>query len=126
MVAELMACMAKNTRLSYCKVVEAIAETTAPLTPIEELLAKMPSKRELPPEPPIPAPKPEDVAQSEASKPRPLSPYSMYDDLKPPTSPTPTPSSSLDLQEKEQSKNSHLKKTPTSFSLHCVSKQCSF
>ncbi|XP_039139519.1 protein TIC 62, chloroplastic isoform X1 [Dioscorea cayenensis subsp. rotundata] len=114
-VAELMACMAKNTRLSYCKVVEAIAETTAPLTPMEELLAKIPSKRELPPEPPIPAPKPEDVVvQSEASKPRPLSPYSMYDDLKPPTSPTPTPSSSLDLQEKEQAKFTPQKHQPLS------------
>ncbi|KAJ0980340.1 hypothetical protein J5N97_008595 [Dioscorea zingiberensis] len=97
-VAELMACMAKNRSLSYCKVVEVIAETTAPLTPMEKLLAKIPSKRELPAEPlPDPVPtkihsKPEEVTQLEASKPRPLSPYTMYDDLKPPTSPTPTPS----------------------------------
>ncbi|KAM0951545.1 putative NAD(P)-binding domain, NAD(P)-binding domain superfamily, protein [Dioscorea sansibarensis] len=104
-VAELMACMAKNTRLSYCKVVEVIAETTAPLTPMEELLAKILSKRELPPEPPIPAPKPEAVVQSEASK---------YVDLKPPTSPTPTPSSSLDLQEKEQAKFTPQKQRPLS------------
>jgi hypothetical protein len=44
-VAELMAVMAKNCSLSYCKVVEVIAETTAPLTPMEELLAKIPSQR---------------------------------------------------------------------------------
>lgn len=37
--------MAKNRSLSYCKVVEVIAETTAPLTPMEELLAKIPSQR---------------------------------------------------------------------------------
>lgn len=40
-----MACMAKNRDLSYCKVVEVIAETTAPLTPMEELLKKIPSQR---------------------------------------------------------------------------------
>jgi hypothetical protein len=44
-VSELMAVMAKNRSLSYCKVVEVIAETTAPLTPMEELLAKIPSQR---------------------------------------------------------------------------------
>lgn len=44
-VAELMACMARNRSLSYCKVVEVIAETTAPLTPMEELLTKIPSQR---------------------------------------------------------------------------------
>lgn len=44
-VAELMACMAKNQKLSYCKIVEVIAETTAPLLPMEELLAKIQSKR---------------------------------------------------------------------------------
>lgn len=37
--------MAKNLSLSYCKVVEVIAETTAPLSPMEELLAKIPSQR---------------------------------------------------------------------------------
>lgn len=47
-VAELMAVMVKNLELSYCKVVEVVAETTAPLTPMEELLAKIPSKRPLP------------------------------------------------------------------------------
>lgn len=40
-----MACMAKNRSLSYCKVVEVVAETTAPLRPMEELLAKIPSQR---------------------------------------------------------------------------------
>lgn len=44
-VAELMAVMAKNRSLSYCKVVEVIAETTVPLTPMEELLKKIPSQR---------------------------------------------------------------------------------
>jgi len=40
-----MAFMAKNRGLSYCKVVEVIAETTAPSTPMDELLAKIPSQR---------------------------------------------------------------------------------
>lgn len=40
-----MAVMAKNRSLSYCKVVEVVAETTAPLTPMEDLLAKIPSQR---------------------------------------------------------------------------------
>jgi len=44
-VAELTAFMANNRGLSYCKVVEVIAETTAPLTPMDELLAKIPSQR---------------------------------------------------------------------------------
>ncbi|RVX12145.1 Protein TIC 62, chloroplastic [Vitis vinifera] len=44
-VAELIAFMAKNRGSSYCKVVEVIAETTAPLTPFGELLAKIPSQR---------------------------------------------------------------------------------
>ncbi|RDX85890.1 Protein TIC 62, chloroplastic, partial [Mucuna pruriens] len=39
-IAELMAVMAKNRDLSYCKIVE----TIAPLTPTEELLAKIPSQ----------------------------------------------------------------------------------
>lgn len=51
-VAELMAAMAKNPELSYCKIVEVIAETTAPLTPAEKLLVKIPSQR-----PYIPSPK---------------------------------------------------------------------
>lgn len=40
-----MAFMAKNPSLSYCKVIEVIAETTAPLTPMGELLEKIPSQR---------------------------------------------------------------------------------
>lgn len=44
-VAELMAFMAKNRKISYCKVVEVIAETTAPLLPMDELLSKIPSQR---------------------------------------------------------------------------------
>lgn len=40
-----MAVMAKNRDLSYCKIVEVIAETTAPLTPLEKLLPKIPSQR---------------------------------------------------------------------------------
>ncbi|XLS54743.1 hypothetical protein HN51_004498, partial [Arachis hypogaea] len=44
-VAELMAVMAKNPDLAYCKIVEVVAETTAPLTPREELLAKISSQR---------------------------------------------------------------------------------
>uniref|UniRef100_A0A2N9J6U9 NAD(P)-binding domain-containing protein n=1 Tax=Fagus sylvatica TaxID=28930 RepID=A0A2N9J6U9_FAGSY len=137
-VAELMAVMAKNRSLSYCKVVEVIAETTAPLTPMEDLLAKIPSQRAdiyspkyddlKPPVSPIPippvgqksinitnvVPKP-NTSDTETSatgmktgtietKPapeevpfkRPLSPYVVYDDLKPPTSPSPTvPTASL-------------------------------
>ena len=44
-MAELLACMAKNPSLSYCKVVEVVAETTAPLTPMEDLLTKIPPQR---------------------------------------------------------------------------------
>ncbi|RDX85886.1 Protein TIC 62, chloroplastic, partial [Mucuna pruriens] len=109
-IAELVAVMAKNRDLSYCKIVEAIAETTAPLTPMEELLAKIPSQR-----PYISSPKEPDTAavsvpdpsanvvaaepsvatQKEAAQPKPvanqpLSPYTVYDDLKPPTSPSPS------------------------------------
>ncbi|KAK8458738.1 hypothetical protein SEVIR_2G003700v4 [Setaria viridis] len=49
-VAELIGCMANNRRAAYCKVVEVIAETTAPLLPMEQLLAAIPSKREPPAE----------------------------------------------------------------------------
>ncbi|KAH9302896.1 hypothetical protein KI387_014479, partial [Taxus chinensis] len=42
-VAELIACMANNRQLSTNKVIEVIAETTAPLLPMEELLAKVSS-----------------------------------------------------------------------------------
>ncbi|XP_024637320.1 protein TIC 62, chloroplastic isoform X2 [Medicago truncatula] len=128
-VAELMAAMAKNPELSYCKIVEVIAETTAPLTPAEKLLAKIPSQRPYIPSPKVqepdtaavssPAPsanvteavpsiapqketeQPEPVAevpsitpQKETEQPKlvakqPLSPYTAYEDLKPPSSPSP-------------------------------------
>ncbi|KAL4279724.1 hypothetical protein GQ457_03G004160 [Hibiscus cannabinus] len=107
-VAELIACMAKNRSLSYCKVVEVVAETTAPLRPMEELLAKIPSKRadisstkesDTPTSAPAksiviekPATPKEEPAQEKAVETRPLSPYAAYDDLKPPSSPSPTPS----------------------------------
>nr|KYP66046.1 hypothetical protein KK1_012326 [Cajanus cajan] len=109
-IAELIAVMAKNRDLSYCKIVEAIAETTAPLTPMEELLAKIPSQR-----PYISSPKKPDIAAASVPDPssnvvaaepsvathqetaqpkpvakQPLSPYIVYDDLKPPTSPSPS------------------------------------
>ncbi|KAM6570237.1 hypothetical protein CsatB_018222 [Cannabis sativa] len=108
-VAELMASMAKNRDLSYCKVVEVVAETTAPLTPVEELLKTIPSDRpgSFPPkesgvvvEPDLPPPKSEEPKPSAVTEhvkpdeitPQPQSPYTAYEDLKPPTSPTPTPS----------------------------------
>ncbi|XP_022762385.1 protein TIC 62, chloroplastic [Durio zibethinus] len=110
-VAELMACMAKNRSLSFCKVVEVVAETTSPLRPMEELLAKIPSQRadiyseeSDTPVKPDPAPvksivteKPttpieKEPAQEKAVETRPLSPYAAYEDLKPPSSPSPTPS----------------------------------
>ncbi|XP_052171762.1 protein TIC 62, chloroplastic isoform X2 [Diospyros lotus] len=112
-VAELMAFMAKNRSLSCCKVVEVIAETTAPLTPLGDLLVKIPSQlveaKPLKKEsdavggsqpaasmsaesetPSAPAEKEPTKAQAEAA--RPLSPYTAYEDLKPPSSPSPTPS----------------------------------
>lgn len=52
-MAELLAFMAQNQNLSYCKVVEVVAETTAPLTPMAELLVKIPSKREDLPKPKV-------------------------------------------------------------------------
>ncbi|EEF43314.1 NAD dependent epimerase/dehydratase, putative [Ricinus communis] len=107
-VAELMAVMAKNLDLSYCKVVEVIAETTAPLTTMDKLLTRIPSQRIKPKEPAAaegPEPAPSTKVVPEASEPtsaiekepeqpkatvsRPLSPYTAYDDLKPPTSPIP-------------------------------------
>ncbi|KAA3485629.1 Protein TIC 62, chloroplastic [Gossypium australe] len=131
-VAELMACMARNRSLSYCKVVEVVAETTAPLRPMEELLAKIPSQRadisspkcdvsevemifsrlvshlyeeqeyDTPTKPdPAPArsivtekpttPTEKEPAQAKVLETEPLSPYTVYDDLKPPSSPSPTP-----------------------------------
>ncbi|RRT58881.1 hypothetical protein B296_00027052 [Ensete ventricosum] len=77
-VAELMAFMAKNRKISYCKVVEVIAETTAPLLPMDELLSKIPSQQE------PPAENVKDVARSSTE----LKP-TKYADLKPPSSPTP-------------------------------------
>lgn len=114
-VAELLACMAKNPQLSFCKIVEVIAETTAPLTPMEDLLKKIPSERpyispstesaaakEAEPAPSKTvtqepkAPEDEDApAEKKPVEARPLSPYAAYDDLKPPTSPTPTSTASL-------------------------------
>ncbi|KAL2477194.1 protein TIC [Forsythia ovata] len=111
-VAELMAFMAKNRSLSYCKVVEVIAETTAPLTPMGELLKQIPSQRDeiYPfkesddadgPQPAVPDNITSEIPSTSAEeKPKemkatsttPLSPYIAYEDLKPPTSPTPTPS----------------------------------
>ncbi|KAL3515212.1 hypothetical protein ACH5RR_022114 [Cinchona calisaya] len=112
-VAELMAFMAKNRSLSYCKVVEVVAETTAPLTPFGELLAKIPSQRAevytVPKKlddavgPGTAAPESatsetqsttveKEPIQTKATVSTPLSPYTAYEDLKPPTSPTPTPS----------------------------------
>ncbi|XP_028095158.1 protein TIC 62, chloroplastic-like [Camellia sinensis] len=108
-----MAFMAKKRSISYCKVVEVIAETTAPLTPVGELLVKIPSQRvEIKPlkesdtaggpqssksvvsEPPLSAPVEKEPAIEKAVAASPLSPYIVYEDLKPPTSPTPTPSTS--------------------------------
>ncbi|XP_028765832.1 protein TIC 62, chloroplastic [Neltuma alba] len=108
-IAELMAVMAKNRDVSYCKIVEAIAETTAPLTPMEELLAKIPSQRayDYPPKTPdvaavadpaqsasVVVEKPSITTQEETAQPKPvtkqpLSPYTVYEDLKPPSSPSP-------------------------------------
>ncbi|KAL5790858.1 hypothetical protein ACOSQ2_005746 [Xanthoceras sorbifolium] len=108
-VAELMACMAKNRSLSYCKVVEVIAETTAPLTPMEELLAKIPSQWAEPKESSAvdmtdvgssksvisekpSAPIEKEPPQEKPKAVQPLSPYTAYEDLKPPSSPSPTSS----------------------------------
>ncbi|PHT36184.1 Protein TIC 62, chloroplastic [Capsicum baccatum] len=108
-VAELMAVMAKNRSLSYCKVVEVIAETTAPLIPMEDLLAKIPPQRvqvsptketgdlqkpatsssitsEIPD-----ASLEKKSAETKLKAATPLSPYIAYADLKPPTSPSPNP-----------------------------------
>ncbi|XP_049359147.1 protein TIC 62, chloroplastic isoform X11 [Solanum verrucosum] len=108
-VAELMAVIAKNRSLSYCKVVEVVAETTAPLTPMEDLLAKIPPQR-VEVSPPketgdlqksatpssitseIPdASLEKKPAETKLKAAAPLSPYTAYADLKPPTSPSPIP-----------------------------------
>ncbi|KAL3614142.1 hypothetical protein CASFOL_042216 [Castilleja foliolosa] len=104
-VAELMAFMAKKRSLSYCKVVEVIAETSAPLTPLGELLKTIPSQREdiyrFKESDDVDGSKPvisESTSKDKkpeliiATKISPSSPYIAYEDLKPPTSPTPTPS----------------------------------
>ncbi|CAJ1933451.1 unnamed protein product [Sphenostylis stenocarpa] len=109
-IAELMAVMAKNRDLSYCKIVEVVAVTTAPLTPAEELLAKIPSQRPYissakepttaavsVPEPSanVVSEEPSIATQKKTAQPKPvanqpLSPYTVYDDLKPPSSPSPS------------------------------------
>ncbi|XP_073148868.1 protein TIC 62, chloroplastic [Henckelia pumila] len=102
-VAELLAFMAKNRSLSSFKIVEVIAETSAPLTPMGELLQKIPSHRAEvnasgvsdnanTPTPPV-SESSSSKKEPEPLKPtatRPLSPYTAYDDLKPPTSPSPS------------------------------------
>ncbi|KAL6885534.1 hypothetical protein ACP4OV_010313 [Aristida adscensionis] len=47
-VAELIAYMARNRKAAYCKVVEVIAETTAPPLPFHQLLSTVPSNRQPP------------------------------------------------------------------------------
>ncbi|KAJ0639914.1 putative NAD(P)-binding domain, NAD(P)-binding domain superfamily, protein [Helianthus annuus] len=108
-VAELLAFMAKNPNLSYCKVLEVVAETTAPLTPMGDLLTKIPPQRPIPVQPkepeaikePEPVPKKSTISesssiatetqpQSKTASARPLSPYTVYEGLKPPTSPIPS------------------------------------
>ncbi|KAK9164061.1 hypothetical protein Syun_004963 [Stephania yunnanensis] len=116
-VAELMSFMAKNRGLSYCKVVEVIAETTAPLTPMEELLAQIPSQRqdssllkesqtesELDSSPSKVSSEAksyviDEPTQAEVPRSQPLSPYIVYYDLKPPASPSPTPPSSASIEQ---------------------------
>ncbi|CAM0148349.1 unnamed protein product [Urochloa decumbens] len=100
-VAELIGCMAKNRRAAYCKVVEVVAETTAPLLPMEQLLSAIPSKREPPAEEETEEAKPTEPKPDEAlggdqapKAERPLSPYTAFVDLKPPSSPSPSPPSS--------------------------------
>ncbi|MED6204154.1 Protein TIC 62, chloroplastic [Stylosanthes scabra] len=105
-VAELMAVMAKNPDLSYCKIVEVVAETTAPLTPSEELLKKIPSQRPyisspkkpeaaavsdpVPSKPDLTTATEKETAQPKPVAKQPLSPYTVYEDLKPPSSPSPS------------------------------------
>ncbi|KAL5704913.1 hypothetical protein ACHQM5_023273 [Ranunculus cassubicifolius] len=96
-VAELMAFITKNRDVSYCKVVEVIAETTAPLKPFGELLSKIPSQRKYTPLPKDISP----VATSSVTKEGSVktkmagASYILNEDLKPPPPPpTPTPSTS--------------------------------
>ncbi|KAF9609395.1 hypothetical protein IFM89_015736 [Coptis chinensis] len=96
-VAELMAFMTKNRDLSYCKVVEVIAETTAPLSPFGELLSKIPSqwvdrssvKSIVPTTTSSVVKKGATQTKKRIMTP---SPYILYVDLKPPTTPTSIPS----------------------------------
>ncbi|KAG1341795.1 protein TIC 62, chloroplastic [Cocos nucifera] len=138
-VAELMAFMAKNRKLSFCKVVEVIAETTAPLLLMEELLAKIPpqrvgtSSKELPAElkqdptapritsEPTKSVIKEEPKQMEMPKISPLSPYSMYEDLRPPTSPTPTPSTTTGSTKEKQAESVQAKMEPKLTSLETSS-----
>ncbi|KAF9684328.1 hypothetical protein SADUNF_Sadunf04G0106900 [Salix dunnii] len=65
-----MAFMANNCRLSYCKVVEVIAETTAPLTSMDEHLAKITSQHVEPKEPEaaeVPKPVPPKIVETPSS-----------------------------------------------------------
>ncbi|CAL9022077.1 unnamed protein product [Prunus brigantina] len=78
-VAELLASAAKNRAVSYFKVVEVIAETTAPLTPLEDLLVKIPSQR-------ADTYPPKGLGTAPATSPEPSR------SAKPPTSPTLSPS----------------------------------
>ncbi|XP_050366695.1 protein TIC 62, chloroplastic isoform X2 [Argentina anserina] len=119
-VAELMASIAKNPGLSYFKVLEVVAETTAPLTPLEKLLAKIPSQRAYSPKEfggggdaaaasapkssqSITSEKPSTPIEKEPAKEVPVkhasSPYIAYEDLKPPTSPTPSAPKATPSQE---------------------------
>ncbi|CAM6042453.1 unnamed protein product [Sphagnum compactum] len=98
-VAELIACCVSNPHLSKNKVLEAIAETTAPLRPIEELLSVIPledvhyplpeSEPQLPKLPLVNGPVSTISDDQPPLSSQPLSPYTRYPDLKPPASPTP-------------------------------------
>nr|GEW98842.1 inosine/uridine-preferring nucleoside hydrolase domain-containing protein [Tanacetum cinerariifolium] len=52
-VAELLAFIAENPTLLYCKVLEVVAETTQPVTSFGDLLTKIPSKRDVPLQPKV-------------------------------------------------------------------------
>ncbi|KAK6946191.1 hypothetical protein RJ641_013735 [Dillenia turbinata] len=86
--------LAKNGGLSYCKLVEVIAETTAPLTAMGELLTRIPSQRA---EEPVrvvgsdPEPSPSIVSETlQLPWRKDLNLlYMLYADFKPPTSPSP-------------------------------------
>ena len=79
-VAELIGCIMatnSNRRAAYCKVVEAVAETTAPLLPMEQLLSTIPSKREPPAaddEPPEDETEAAEVKPSDPKQPEPPAP----------------------------------------------------